>query len=208
MHVDITKDLAAAVGLSKLKPFGVDLDRLRWNSQTVDLRRLPTNQVRQLRALVEPHRTVKGIRLLMRDLDTWISAAEHGASNVKCKGTKQFASLVFEWLQKQNLHWLFKKDTERECWRAFYVAKVQFFDKRTDRDGVDPAHTDLTILSMELGIRVAEYIHMEDSDARSSSRRLASAALSWRLGDFHARSRADREDPGTLLQDRPEQAGE
>jgi hypothetical protein len=153
MNITITKELAEAIGVVKLKRFGVTNEKIRWNSTSVSLASLPTARVRQLRELVTPHATtVAGTRRTITDLNVWIEAAEKGADKVKCRSAKHFAALVHEYLQKiAPKHWLYSKDEDRDCWFAYYVGEVQYVPEERRRDYRTPAHTILGLYWEELG---------------------------------------------------------
>lgn len=164
MNVSITREMADAIGIKVLKPFGVQEEKLRWSTSEVDLARMNTARVRELRELVKPHARLKGASAALRDMNTWVEAAEKGVGGAKCKQVKQFAALAYEYLRAAPRHRLYKKDTQRDVWLAYYVGEVRFVPAQTHRDGTTPAHCVVSLFFDAMGgrRREQEVFHLSD----------------------------------------------
>jgi hypothetical protein len=172
MNVTITKEMAEAIGPKSLKKFGIDEERYRWNSTSLNLRRLSNNQVKEFQEILDPHHraNVKGARVAMRDIKTWIDAAAKGVEKATCKDVKQFESLAFEFLQKQPGHRLYKKDDERDVWQAFFVNDIQYHPPQSDRSGGHtPPYTSMKLHYMELGSPEDETENFYNADVRGKT---------------------------------------
>jgi SpoVK/Ycf46/Vps4 family AAA+-type ATPase len=172
MNVTITKEMAEAIGPKSLKKFGIDEERYRWNSTSLNLRRLSNNQVKEFQEILDPHHraNVKGARVAMRDIKTWIDAAAKGVEKATCKDVKQFESLAFEFLQKQPGHRLYKKDDERDVWQAFFVNDIQYHPPQSDRSGGHtPPYTSTKLHYMELGSPEDETENFYNADVRGKT---------------------------------------
>lgn len=133
MRIEITSEMYDAIGKVDFKSFGVSDEATRWRSVQINLVSLNNNQVRKLFEVISPHKTVKGAKAALRDLATWMEAAMKGSDRVKCKTTKHFAALAFEWLQKEPNHRLYEKDEDRDTWRAYYVGCITFHERQPSR---------------------------------------------------------------------------
>jgi hypothetical protein len=170
MDIFIGKELLEAMGKKALLPYGIDDEKNRWNSSyTIDLRRFSNEKIRKLRDLLEPHNkaNVKTARLAFRDINVWIEAAEKGAEGVKCKNTKHFDALAYEFIQKLPGHVLYSKDDDRDVWDRYYVGKIEFHPKQSTRDGgVQPAYTYVKLYYSELGNVLTTGFSVQDHEVR------------------------------------------
>jgi len=179
MDIEITKEIFEAVG-PKLKAFGLNDERIRWSSTSLDLTRLSNNKVKELRDLLAPHNgKIKGVRGALRDLGVWIEAASKGANQTKCKNCKHFAALAFEYIQKIPHHWLYVRDDDREVWVAWYVSDIEYHEKVVSRDGVRPAYARLTLCSIELGATNVNRLDFHDDDCRGRTAPEILRAKGW-----------------------------
>lgn len=170
MQVEITKEIIEAVGVKRFAPFGIEEDSVRWGRASVNLRRLNNNLVRKLFDLLSPHTKAKGVKPVLRDLSAWIEAAEKGVNTVRCKSTKQFSALLFEFMQKQPGYRLYKKDAQRDMWCCYYLGDITFHEKRKDSDRrVIPARTTVELYYMELGNVESENESWLDIDVRGKT---------------------------------------
>lgn len=165
MDISISQDLVKAIGLKKLQPFGFTEERAKWRANDIDLTRYPTKKVRLLHTLLTPHTSIKGTRAALRDITIWLEAAEHGADGVRCRNTKQFASLVHAFLQAAPRHRLYKKGANDDPWVAYYVGSIKYTPPQQERyGGYTPARTDLALYYEELGCGVSDVASFENGD--------------------------------------------
>lgn len=170
MDILITPEMRE--GLGDLTTWGIDVERGRWGNCYVHLRSVSNENVKVLEARLKAHSKVKGVRAALHDIAVWIEAGT-GLEKVKCRNTKQFSSLVYEFLKVQPGHWVYQKDEAREVWKALYVGAIKFFEREEARSGnyAIPAHTNLTFFSRELGQVKATTARFEDQDVRGKTPR-------------------------------------
>lgn len=197
MDMDLPKELAEAIGFEKLKPFGVNEEKTRWSSMSLDLARMNNATVRELNALVlgaiAKNPKVKGGFGARRDLALWIECAEKGVKGTKCKTTKHFAAMAYEWLQSEPRHWLFAKDDDRDCMVAWYVKNIEHVPRQVRREQVIPAHTKIYLLHMEMGSVDSSTLTFwqEDIEGRTAAQAFQDAGWFSETPELAARYKLD-----------------
>lgn len=166
MRFSLSKEMLEAMGgRDHLVSLGIGTrEQYRWDSTDLDLRRLTNGQVAKLQELLQPHTSVRGVRGLLRDIDVWVQAGKEGADKTRCKTCKQFEALVYEFMQKQPGHWLYRRFGE--TWYACYVGKIWWTAKVVTRNGITPAYTHMTLYYQELGITHTIDESWTDSDVK------------------------------------------
>lgn len=170
MNVEITKEMYEAVGGRNginFKPWDVGGEEsVRWSSTSINLQRYSTKSVESLRQLLASQQ-VKGSHRALQDLTVWLEAAKVGPGLAKCKNVKQFASLVYEYMQRQPKFRLYEKDEKRGVWHPYYLSNIQYTPRSESRGGVTPAHTTLTLCWSELGVVESATEVFHDGDVRN-----------------------------------------
>lgn len=158
MNVTLTKELCDAIGAKELKKIGVKDESFRWSGVTINLRRFTNKQVTELQNLLKPFAQERKFKAhqALRDVIVWVEAATKGAAGTKCKNVKQFASLIYEYLQAQPGQRLYQKDDVHEVWRAYYVSDVTWVPQRSSGGHITPEHVTMKLLYMELGSMESE----------------------------------------------------
>ena len=158
MNLKLHKELIEAIGVPVLKKHGlnVDEDSIRsWKKYIeVDLAALSPKQVSMLVGLLEPHESIRGVGILLKDCRTWQEAVS--GKTPKARSVRNFESLLTLYLRKEPKHWLYQKDDRRGVWQAYYVNSTEFHPEQK-RDGyTTPASASMHLRYVEFGGRQAQ----------------------------------------------------
>lgn len=181
MEIRLLKGLAEAIGIRALKEFGVDsLEALRWQKYIeIDLSRLPTYEIIQLRNLIEEHKRQRGAGTAIYDINAWIAAVKKDTREAKPRTVEQFHGMVTELLRKTPGHRIYKKDDDREVWYPYYVGKTEFHPEYTSSSGKHPAYCEFEMFYEEFGVRVNEDIHFYSEHVNRKTVEQGLAALGF-----------------------------
>lgn len=153
MNIRMHKELVEAIGIDKMKHHGLRVDRdalSSWKKYIdVDLQPLKTKQVQMLRDLIAPHAAIRGTNILLKDIDTWLTATS--GKSTKARSVRTFESLLTLHLRNTPLHWIYSKDEERGCWVAYYVNRVEYIPTQRRGDWLDPEHVMMFLVYTEFG---------------------------------------------------------
>jgi len=162
MQITLKEELITAIGVSKLKQYGMTEDQIKFRKQLdVNLGSLSPKQVQMIVDLIRPHGKVKGVPGLLRDCEGWQAAV--GGKAVKARNVKQFHSLVRLHIKKAPDHWLYAKD-DSGVWQCYYVAEVEYHPPITARDSNRPAYAEIRVVWTELGKMHGERVNFEEED--------------------------------------------
>lgn len=134
VEIKITKDIAQEVGLKKLAPFGVNKDSWTWKNDTLlDLARMDKKKIADLQMLLSTNADVRGVSVLLRDIETWKAAIALGAGKQKARTCRHFEPLLTKFIQEIKSHHLYGKiDGMADVYVAYYVAKTHYFPPQTN----------------------------------------------------------------------------
>lgn len=166
MEIKIREELALAIGKTALKPFGVDFDNFRWQNKivTIDLARFSPMKILELKTLVNEHPDMRGVKVMVRDIDSWLAALKNAAGG-KPRTVQAFSSMVMKLLAKTPGHRLHFKDDTRATWWCYYVEDVSYSPTRTDgRGNTYPAFTAMDLFYEEFGTRMKERLVFYSED--------------------------------------------
>lgn len=172
MELRLTHELIEAIGLRDLLPYGINKDNMRWNSGTeINLARYSRAKLLDLRNLIEPFAQVgsvtKGAGFAHRDIGIWLNALKD-AGGAKPKTVQNFYAMLKQYLLKhcpgqRVYHW----DTEKNCWWAYFVGKVEYHPRYVDRGTVYPAHCNVKTYYWEFGVMEAEEVSYYEDDIKN-----------------------------------------
>lgn len=164
MILKITKAMVEEIGAKKLEPFGIDPDGWSWRSGTqIDLDKLRDGKITQLRAVLEPHKDVRGMRGLIRDIDIYMMPGDK-VSTTKISNLRQFHELLTKYLREVPGHRIYEPIgiQELDANVAYYVAKVTYHME----DRYSPEHVTMKLLWQSFGGVKSEEARFYGSDAR------------------------------------------
>lgn len=155
MKVKIPADIAQAIGERTMREFDVELKKFAWQRYTeVNIGRWSIAQVKRLRALVEPHAEVRGGKVLLKDLDMFVSAYEGGATRAKARKAEHFAELLKAALTRTPGHRVYvKNDVDGDAMLAFYVKEIKYYPERDERDHYSPPTVAMRVVYERFGGR-------------------------------------------------------
>jgi hypothetical protein len=145
MQITITKEMAEAIGIPKLKPYDIGTETFRWNSKhALKLGNFSEGALVVLIGLMEGHEKVRGIRSVVSDLRIWLKALD--GDDVKAKKLTSLVSVMKEYLRRVPRHYLWRKEGGR--WLPFLVNGVEY---KTSHYGSDWVQIDLLYQSLGKG---------------------------------------------------------
>ncbi len=150
MIIKLKKAIAEQIGLEEFKRFGIGEKAWSWKEiADLSLARLSPAMLAQLRALLVKGEKIRGVGLMIKDVDTWI-AAQKDATSVKPRKPEQFHALVIKYLAKVGGHRVYRRH-EDGVDLCMYVNEIKFVERHESRDGVTPAHTIICLMWEEFG---------------------------------------------------------
>lgn len=163
MDITLDKAMIELVGVDTLKPFGVNTDSLRWkHSLVIDLTRLTRARANALRAALEPHRAVRGIKTRIDDITRWLSLL--AGDSVRCKRIADFAPMLKHYLKSAPKHWIYATREHSDSHQPYYVSNITYTPPQK-RDGLRiPAFVTMTYHWLELGTIWHNFIRFDSDD--------------------------------------------
>lgn len=165
MEVKLIKEIAVKIGEGKLRHFDLEEDSFNYKDVAIlNLRHWTIKRVRDLKAEVEKVQHIRGSKVLIKDLETWIAAVDKPGQQ-KARSVKMFCSLAEETILQVEGHRLYKKnDVHGEAFVCYYVNEIEFHPENR-RDGyTTPAQTHMELAWEELGGRKMETIKFLSED--------------------------------------------
>jgi hypothetical protein len=166
VEIKIPKELAIAIGQEELTPYGINIDRYRWErDQSITITRYTPMMAVELRSIIEPHvaAKVKGARIAVKDLGIWISAARD-KSEAKPRNVEQFSTLLMGYARGVTGQRFYQHDAVRDVWWAHYLVKVTYHKAYRSGGWSHPAHTDLEFAHIELGRKTTDTVSFYEDD--------------------------------------------
>lgn len=138
MELKLPKDRAEAIGLDKLRAFGIGSHTWNYkNMGRIDLRTLNEKQLKELRELLESKKTVHGVKMMLYDLGCY-ERAKTDPNGVKVRNIRTFTEMLVQFIKPSPHKFLFKKDEDNENIRhAYYVNKITFWPPKRVYGGRD-----------------------------------------------------------------------
>lgn len=161
----LKKKLVQEIGESKFAPFGVGEDVWTWkDAAPLDLieqhKRMPA-----LEALLQKHKGVRGVGVLLRDIASW-RAALADASTVKARTVLQFERLLKEYLSKVPGHRIYLRESE-DVSLPFYVGSIAYCEEVTRRDHHEPEKVRVVLHWDSFGERSSSSLYFQEEECRA-----------------------------------------
>ena len=165
----------------QLEIFGGRRSTYGANDVTVTLRRLSNEHLVALRAgFVDVQKEgVKGVGLLINDLDRWTTAVQEGSSGqTKPRTLRQFSDLLVEFFRTSPGHRVYKKDNGGH-WLAYYVNRIEYHPPRNDGRNYYAAYVNMNALFYFLGNTLNENqtFHADDCNRKTVVKALADSGF-------------------------------
>lgn len=137
MQLTFRKDVAEQIGVKKLVPFGIPVERWKTlygttSSISIDIAGLSKVELARLRGVLEAAETdgARGAKTLLRDLALWERALTDSGGQ-KARTERQFVALLARYVQTSaDGHRVYSQDDDGS-WLPYYVESV---DLRTSHD--------------------------------------------------------------------------
>lgn len=161
----------------------ISVESWKWNGTTeyLDLSRMRRKKIDALLAyLMKPeHQKVRGIKILIADVQTWTKSLDLGAASVKPRTMKQFSDLLTEFLRKVPGPRIYFKDPEVDFMLAYYVNKVKYHPPDDRRGDYIPARTTVHLKYEEFGGQQGKTITFHQGDWESMTAPVALAKAGY-----------------------------
>ena len=180
MEVKLPEALVHAIGIQNLKVFEITEDSLTWNRFiTINLTRIKLQDAKNLRELIEPHKEIRGAKIAIKDLETWINACSDAGSQ-KVRKLIHFESLLIEYVMKANGHRLFKKhDIDGQAWLCYYISRIEYHPETHNSYGTSPAYVEMQYIYEEFGMMHKGSSLFYDDDTRGKQVEEILASEGW-----------------------------
>jgi len=162
MEVNLPEKVALKLSEDQLRQFQIKKNSFTYqNYVELNLRKYTPDQIKHLRALIEPHvKDVVGGKVLMKDIDTWLLAVSK-SGGAKSRDCLKFAAIAVELIAQVPGHRVYmKNDAHGEVWLCYYVNSIRYVPP----DRYDKPHTNIALLFDELGVRVETTMRFSLSD--------------------------------------------
>jgi len=171
MKIKLLKIIAEEIGLNHFKEFDVNPDSWGWKSDTfIDLTPLIKSKILKLRGLFSSNEKIHGTKVIIKDIDTWLSVLEGGAGGAKARNIRQFEPLLIALIGGSNGHRIYKQFEElNEIYICYYVSEIRFYPETRDRGYTTPAYVEMKIIWEEFGGKHVKNIDFEYSDIHGRS---------------------------------------
>ncbi|MDP2364404.1 MAG: hypothetical protein Q8M94_11635, partial [Ignavibacteria bacterium] len=178
MQIKLLKSVAEEIGLDAFKPYGINPDSWGWKNDTfIDLSALNKKEISKLRFLIDFKKNVRGTRVMIRDIDTWLKALDVGAEKTHARSCRQFEPLLTRLIGQFPGHRIYQRFEEMDdIYLCYYVEKIDYIEERTERDNRHPAHVNVHIIYESFGGKKEERIifYIEDIRGKNTIEALAS----------------------------------
>src|SRR5438552_3661201 len=170
MDINITEEIATAIGIPNLRHYGVNSESFTWKRYVaVSLNRLTLEEIKNLRRMIEGQIALKGAKVAPKDIDTWLAAMTAPAGQ-KVRKLEHFESILTEHLARAPGHRLYKQyDEEGDIWLCYYVTNIDFHEEIKEHDRRIPAHVDMDYIYERFGTQFQQTttFYVEDVIKRS-----------------------------------------
>jgi hypothetical protein len=195
MDVKLPEEIADLIGEKILRELGIEKSSFSWKRYaTVNLNVLTLGQVKKFRDAVEPHVAIRGGKLLLKDIDTWLSTIVKGHSP-KARTVEHFTSILIQVVARVEGHRLYiKNDVHGDAWLAYYVDEIQYHpEERSSSYGTTPARCTMSLIYEEFGGRKEEHhtFHAEDCLHRTPEEVLVRAGMYLETPEMRAKYLAE-----------------
>lgn len=168
MDLVIRKSVAEKIGLKAFKAYGFEVESWSWGSKTIDLAQLNKKKLGKLESFLRQHKSIHGVGVYLRDIETWRDALTSEKGDVKARTVRQFEPLLKKFLSDVSKHHLYERKSE-EVWLPHYVSEIDYHEKVTHNHSTTPEHVSVTLLHSEFGGQHKKIVIFWEDDCRSVS---------------------------------------
>ncbi|MCJ7747855.1 MAG: hypothetical protein MUP27_08930 [Desulfobacterales bacterium] len=178
MDIKLLRTVAEEIGLSKFEEFGLNKDSWDWKQKTlIDLTVLDKKKILKLRGIIDPYKNIRGTRIMIRDIDTWLRALEEGAEESHARSCRQFEPLLIRLIGQVPGHRIYKRAEEfEEIYLCYYVNEIRFHEEENRQGYVNPAYVSMKVVYESFGGKREYNVHFHIEDIRGKGTLEALAA--------------------------------
>lgn len=164
MKIKLPESLVKAESAA-LTAIGIKPDSMNWQKFiTVDLSFYSDKRLEVLRAILDAHTRMRGVKVALSDLDTWRKVKEDN-DGAKPRTVEQFASFLTAILRRAPGHRVYYQSEARQAFLCYYVNEVEYHPPRRDSGGgVCPPFTDMELVWWEFGQRRVVHVQFHSED--------------------------------------------
>lgn len=157
MEIKMTKNLAEAIGIDKLKSFKIDRSSFYARSHTpINLRPLKLDQLDTLENLIKPfadrasEEKVRGAATAMYDISNWRKLTANPTEQ-RARNVSHFSSLLTEYFRTTAGHRAYHQ--ENGWWYSYFVDRIIYHPPQKTRGyGKIPAYCEMHVAYKDFGI--------------------------------------------------------
>jgi len=166
MELIIKKEVAEAIGFKKFERFSAKAES--WSSWReefkLDLGALDKKQLDALRDMLEAHKSVRGVNVLIYDLNAWTSLLKGGAADKKPRTVRVFETLLQQYLLPVPGHRIYKRHSDGAI-LCYYVSYIEYHPPREMSGGGKSApYVSMNLVFEEIGGRASSTVTFGASD--------------------------------------------
>lgn len=155
MKIQITKSMVEKIGVSKLVKFGVNADSWSWKrGHEFDLTRFSRAQLAALQELLKANTSVQGVRLVLKDIDTFLAACTDDVAFAQATSVRGFETILKQFMLRVTGHRVYERvaheGVEVQSWLAYYVNSIKYTPKKREDGVVYPAYVTMYLAYEEL----------------------------------------------------------
>ncbi|MBU1173285.1 MAG: ATP-binding protein [Proteobacteria bacterium] len=167
MNIKLTEKLVNAIGMSFFKTFYINEDNFRWQKFIeINLRKFTLAEAKELLEECKKYMEIRGTSVVVKDIETWISACERPGTQ-KVRKLEHFCDLLGEYILQVPGHRIFQKhDKDGNAWLCYYVESIEYHPARQGNYGDKPAYVEMTTMYDKFGSRKKNSSSFYDSDVR------------------------------------------
>jgi len=171
MQIKLLKSVAEEIGLNAFKPYGINPDSWGWKNDTfIDLSALNKKEISKLRFIIDSKKNVRGIGVMIKDIDTWLNALDVGAEKARARSCRQFEPLLTRFIGQSPGYRIYQRFEEMDdIYLCYYVEKVDYVEERIERDNRHPAHVNMDIIYESFGGKKEERVTFYIEDIRGKN---------------------------------------
>jgi hypothetical protein len=178
MDIKLLRTVAEEIGLAKFEEFGINKDSWDWKQKTlIDLTDLSEKKILKLRSIVDLYKNVRGTRIMIKDIDTWLCALKEGAGESRARSCRQFEPLLVRLIGQIPGHRIYKRTEEfEEIYLCYYVNEIQFHDEESRNGYRTPAYVSMELIYELFGGKGRSRIDFDIEDIKGKGTLEALAA--------------------------------
>lgn len=178
MKLHLSQAVCEAIGLKRLKAFHIadDFNFSYKKHADLNLAKFSRGQVKYFLKLCQAKSKTRGMGVIIKDIEQWLSLVSGEGAEVKPRTVEQFYAMIRHVLEKAPGHRVYHQDKKAgDIWWVYYVNMVQYHPPEYHKDWTTPAYVTMHLIYSEFdGMDTVQVSwHAEDCVNRFPSEVLA-----------------------------------